>query len=158
MTGILQKEYSNLSEFHSGELVNRLFSDVQVVSTAIVGIIPNISNAVTRLFMASGVLLALDGLFAGILLGSGIVLFLLVKVLRGRLKGLSKAVMAQEDKTHSLFQEILENVKVLKVFEADAVIRDKIIYQHSKLFKTEMRKRTVSIIANAGFNLIFQMG
>ncbi len=158
VTGILQKEYSNLSEFHSGELVNRVFSDVQVVSTAIVGIIPNISNAVTRLFMASGVLLALDGLFAGILLGSGIVLFLLVKVLRGRLKGLSKAVMAQEDKTHSLFQEILENVKVLKVFEADAVIRDKIIYQHSKLFKTEMRKRTVSIIANAGFNLIFQMG
>ena len=91
------------------------------------GIIPNISNAVTRLFMASGVLLALDGLFAGILLGSGVVLFLLVKVFRGRLKGLSKAVMAQEDKTHSLFQEILENIKVLKVFEADTVIREKLL-------------------------------
>lgn len=158
VTGILQKEYANISQFHSAEIVNRVFSDVQVVSTAIVGIIPNISNAITRLFMASGVLLALDGLFAGILLGSGLVLFLFVKVLRGRLKGLSKAVMAQEDKTHSLFQEILENVKVLKVFEADAVIQGKITDRHNKLFWAEMKKRTVSIIANAGFNLIFQMG
>jgi len=156
--GILQKEYSEISRFHSGELVNRVFSDVLTVANAIVGIIPNVSNAVTRLLLASGVLIALDGLFAAILLVIGFVLFLLIKMLRGRLKGLSKAVMKQEDKTHSLFQEVLENVKVLKVFEADEVMHKKITNQHDILFKTEMKKRTVSIIANAGFNLIFQMG
>ena len=106
---ILKKEYSNVSEFHSGELLNRMFSDVTIIVNGITNILPNLVNMVTRLLCAVIVLIALDKSFTMLFIISGLAMFFVTRLFRKKMKALHKDVQEKEGKVKSFLQETLEN-------------------------------------------------
>ena len=58
------RDYSSVSSYHSGEILNRITSDVSVVRDGVTSILPSIVGLITRLVFAFAVLCYMDRTFA----------------------------------------------------------------------------------------------
>jgi trk system potassium uptake protein TrkH len=68
---ILSKEYGGLKGYHSGELVNRVFSDMGVIKNGIMSILPSLIGIVVSFVGAAGILIAMDWHFVILMLVGG---------------------------------------------------------------------------------------
>ena len=68
---VLSKEYGGLKGYHSGELVNRVFSDMSVIKNGIMSILPSLIGIVVSFVGAAGILIAMDWHFVILMLAGG---------------------------------------------------------------------------------------
>ena len=155
---ILRKDYAEILSLHSGEWMNRLFSDIQVISDGIATILPNLSSMATRLVCAVVVLVFLEPMFAGIFLVGGAVLVGVTGLFRKQMKRLHKDVQEKQGKIQAFLQEVIENFLVIRVFRSERTVEKTCDALQQEYFQAQMKRRTISVAANAGFSFIFQMG
>lgn len=155
---LLQADYKQMTAYHCGELLNRMFSDVQVVTDGVTGLLPNFISMITRLAAAFGVLVWLYPVFALVFLCAGVFIFCISRLLRKRLKALHRAVQEREGRVRSFFQETLSSVLIVKVFGAYQKTEQEAQVRMHDHYKARMKRRNLSIVSNAGFTLVFQLG
>lgn len=155
---LFQKNYININKYHSGEVLNRMFSDVRVITDGITELLPGIVNLVTRLVGAVIILIALDKTFTFVFLTGGSLLFFLSTLMRGHLKKLHKTVQEKEDSVRSFLQEMIENFLIIKVFSAEEKVEKHNETRQNNYFIAQMNRRKLTISANAGVSFIFQIG
>ena len=155
---LLGREYATVSKYHSGELLNRLFSDVGVVSSGVTNLLPSAVGLVTRLVCAVIVLLVIDLRFTAVLLAAGAAVFVVSCVFRDRLKSLHKQMQEKHGRVYAFLQETLENLLVVKVFGAEERMTGQAENLQGEYFRVRMRRRRLSVLANAGFGFLFQTG
>lgn len=155
---LLKKEYQGVAHFHSGELLNRLFSDVQVITEGITGILPSLVNMVTRLVMAVAVMIAMDPSFTLLFLAAGVLVFAISRAFRSKIKRLHKQVQDQQGIVRSYLQEILESLLIVKVFGIEKKMQDETQKRQDDYFAIQMKRRTFAITANTGLQFVFQLG
>ena len=98
---LLQKQWRQVSAFHSGEILNRFTSDISVVVSGVVSLIPQCVNILTKLLAGLGVLLWLDPLFAFLVLAAGALIALASRLYSTRFKGLHKKCQETHGRTRS---------------------------------------------------------
>ncbi len=155
---MLKKEFGKISSYHTGELLNRLFSDVSVIADGAAGILPTVAATVTRLVCAVGVMAFLEWRFTLIFFGGGILVFLISRLYSGTLKRMHREMQEAQGKTRSFMQETLSNLLVLKVFEAEEKTARRARKLQDTHFKLTMRKKVVGALANVGFSALFRIG
>ena len=155
---LLSAELSSVTKYHSGELLNRMFSDVKICSDGIADIVPAAVNMATRLVCAGAIMIFLEPWFAVLFIAAGAVVFVVTRFFRGRLKGLHKQVQEKEGKVRSFLQESLESAAVIKVFGAERKMLRRNDLNQREHYKIRMKRRAIGIISGAGFGLIFQAG
>ncbi len=155
---LLGREYATVSKYHSGELLNRLFSDVGVVSSGVTNLLPSAVGLVTRLVCAVIVLLVIDLRFTAVLLAAGAAVFVVSCVFRDRLKSLHKQMQEKHGRVYAFLQETLGNLLVVKVFGAEERMTGQAENLQGEYFSVRMRRRRLSVLANAGFGFLFQAG
>lgn len=155
---LLSSELSELKKYHSGELLNRMFSDIRICADGLVGIVPSAVNMFTQLICAAAVMIILEPLFSLAFILAGAVIFAVMRLMRSRLKSLHKTVQEKEGTVRAFLQETLENPAVIKVFGAEERVKSRNNANQLEHFQVRMKRRNYSIIANAGFSLIFQAG
>ena len=57
---VLKKQYQHVSKIHSGEILNRLTSDIDIVVGAVVGLIPQAISMITKIVAGLAVLFSID--------------------------------------------------------------------------------------------------
>lgn len=154
----LNKRYDKITLYHSGELLNRLSSDVSVVAEGVTSIIPSVVAAVVRLVCAVVALVMLDWIFAAAFAACGAMVFVTIATLRGKLKSLHKTAQETDGKVRSFMQESIENVLAVKVFSVNGKICDKSDELQRENFKVKMRRKNYSVTGNAVYNFIFSAG
>lgn len=157
-SNILKKDYLKISEFHSGELMTRLTSDVNVVSQAVTTILPSVAAMLTRLVCAFFVLFHFDRLFALLFLLAGIVLFVFTRVFRGSIKKLHRKVQETDGEVRSFMQEAIESLLVVKIFGVGSKMRKGSEELQEKNYNAKIKKNRWSIFANLGFSAAFSLG
>lgn len=155
---ILEKKYEKINAYHSGELLNRLSSDVGVVAEGVATIIPSAVAAVVRLISAVISLIYIDSLFAGVFVVCGVLVFITIVLMRNKLKNLHKKSQETDGKVRSFMQESVENVLAVKVFSVDDKINEKAKTLQEENFKVKMRRRNYSVTGHAVYNFIFSAG
>lgn len=155
---LLSAELSSVTKYHSGELLNRMFSDVKICADGIADILPAAVNMATRLVCAGAIMIFLEPWFAALFIAAGAVVFVVTRFFRGRLKGLHKQVQEKEGKVRSFLQESLESAAVIKVFGAERKMLRRNDLNQREHYKIRMKRRAIGIISGAGFGLIFQAG
>lgn len=155
---LLSTELSSLRKYHSGELLNRMFSDVRICSDSIVDIVPSAVNMVTKIICAAAVMIALEPMFAALFVLAGAAVFAVTRFFRSRLKGLHKRVQEKEGVVRSFLQESTESAAVIKVFGTQDRMRRRNDLNQQEHFRLRMKRRTIGLIAGAGFGLVFQAG
>lgn len=155
---ILQKKHDKINAYHSGELMNRLTSDVAVVSDGLTNIVPIVVASVTRLVCAVIALVMLDWVFAIAFTVAGLLVFLTLAIIRGKLKGLYKKTQETDGKVRSFMQECIENLLAVKVFSVNDKIEEQSNSLQQKNFKVKMKRKNYTVLSFASYNFIFSAG
>ncbi len=155
---IVKKDYSKTSSYHTGDLQNRIFNDVQVVSEGFTNIIPQAVYFISRLLSSLIYIVIIDKFFALVFLAGGCLVFLITQAFRGSLKKLHKKVQETEGATRSFIQESLVNLLVIKAFSVEDKIEDHSSQLQEENFKAKIRRRNFSIFANTGLSAVFSIG
>lgn len=158
LSEILKKDYEKISVYHSGELLNRMFSDVGIVTDGVVSLLPSLVNMVTRLIGAAVVMMTLDLSFTLLFIAGGLVLFLVSRFFRKRIKHLHKAVQESQGVVRSFLQETIERILVVKSFVTEEKMCRINENNQNIHYKARMKRRSISIAANSGFGFVFQIG
>lgn len=155
---IITRDYGILEQYHTGELMNRLSNDVKVVGDNIVALMPNIISMITRLFCAMVLLLCLDWRFATIFFVGGFFVMAVSMLFRKKVKSLHKKMQEAEGNVRSFQQEMLENIIVVRSFQAEQKIEEmgwQYMQEHKKM---RLKKNTFSNVTQTGFSVIMNVG
>ncbi len=157
LENILKRNYEKITKFHTGDLMTRIVSDVDIIIDTLVSLIPNILSMITKLVCAVILLFQISKQFVGILLLGGIVLFVVINLFKPYLKNIHKKVQEASSNVRLFFKEVFENILVIKIFQAENPILDKSQELQNKKYDLQMKQRTLSIASNTGLNSIFQV-
>ncbi|MBR3739838.1 MAG: ABC transporter ATP-binding protein [Clostridia bacterium] len=156
-TSILGKEYASLKGYHSGELVNRVFSDVSVVQSGVMGLLPSVLSIMVSFFGAAAILISMDWRFVPVMILAGVMGSGLMLAFREPMKRRHKRMQEAEDALHASTQETLENIRLVKA----SVSEDRAISameQHREHLRTEqIRNAKLSILMNQGMGSMFDI-
>ncbi|MCD8119423.1 MAG: ATP-binding cassette domain-containing protein [Lachnospiraceae bacterium] len=153
---ILRSSYSSLKAFHTGELQNRMTSDVKIVADYATDLIPGIFSMAVQLVCAMVVLMFLDWRFGSIFLVGGCAMFGVTFLFRRRMKSLHKKVQETDGKLRSWLQESVESIQILKSFEAEDMAAGRTEEKTAEHKRARMKRRTFSNICNIGFGAVMQ--
>ena len=155
---ILKKDYSKITAFHSGDLMTRLTSDISIMSDGIITLAPSVVAMITRLVFAAAGLILLDPSFALLFIIAGILIVLVTSFFRTLMKKLHKKIQETDGILRSFLQESIGGILMIKVFGIEDKINEKAkIYQDDN-YDAKMKRQTISIAANTGLSLVFQLG
>lgn len=155
---IMKKDYSKITAYHTGELQNRMFNDVTVISEGFTTIFPNMLFFLTKLICAFAYLIVIDKIFAVVFLVGGLLVFLATQMFRKTLKRLHKRVQETEGKTRSFIQEAVTSLLVVKAFVVENKIAKEANECQAVNYKAKMKQRFFNIFANAGIGFVFSLG
>lgn len=155
---LFHKKYQEVWQYHSGELINRFTSDVDVVVAGITGIIPQVVSIVTRLIFGMAVLLWIDSFFALLILGIGIVVCCFGRFYSRKFQYMHKDVQEKSGKVRSFIQECIENIVVIKSFSNENLIQEKLKNYQQDYYSARVKRNTVSNLANTGAYVTFTAG
>lgn len=155
LDSIFAARFGNILRFHSGELSNRMFSDVQVVSNGVATIIPSFVSMLMQLVFAIAVLALISPPMVALFAAAALLSFVLARALRGRLKALHKTVQEKEGAVRVFLQEALEHQLVIRSFGAQPATSARADTLQEDHFTAQMRRRGYSIAANASFSFFF---
>lgn len=155
---IMKKDYSEISRHHSGDLLNRLTSDVQTICDGVTGLVPNVVALLTKLISAVVIMVGLDWIFAVIFLVGGGLIALTTAFFRNYLKNIHKKAQDADGKVRSFFQESIASVLVIKVFNAYKQVSEKARRLQLDNYNIRIKRATISIFANTGIQMAFSLG
>lgn len=156
--GILNKKLDEINTYHSGELMNRLTSDIRVVTDGVAHIVPDFLYVITQFLGAVIVLIIFDWKFTLLFIVAGLVMSSVTMFFRKKLKGLHKEVQETDGKVRSFFQESIESILVVKTFGVEEKFEEKGNILQKVNYDVKMKRRRISIFANSGFSFAFNLG
>ncbi len=154
-TSLMSKEYPALKPFHSGELVNRIFSDVNIVRDGVINLLPSVLRITVSFFGAAGILINMDWRFVPVLIIAGALGVVLTAVFRKPMKRRHKRMQEAEAKLHASTQETLENVRLIKASVSEERALDTMDEHREKLAFEQIRNGKLSIAMNNGMGSLF---
>lgn len=158
---ILRSEYARVQEYHSGELLNRLTSDIQEISTDTVGLLPSIVGMLVQCLGAIAALLTIDPLFTAIYVVCGGIFGGVTAMFRKQLKKHQKEVLEADGKSRAFMQEGVASVMTIKAYGAEEKTTEKAdgfakVYYQKRMSRNALRSSmsaVFSVLSN--FGLIF---
>ena len=155
---VMNSCWSNISSYHSGDVLTRLSSDIDTVAHGIAELIPSIFSLTISFLIAFATLAYFDpgiALFA-LILGPATAL---VGIFSGRLiKPLQVKIQQSESAYKSFLQESVANLPVFKAFGSQKAAGEQLAELRRQRLYWVMRRQKVSSISNALFSMAFQAG
>ncbi len=114
---IMRTDWEALSQFHSGDLLNRLNGDGSTVADSVLGWIPSL---ITRLLQFSATLVIIlyyDSTMAVIALLSAPVTMIMSRMLVGRMRNYNKKMRQVSSEMMSFNEESFQNIQTIKSFD-----------------------------------------
>ena len=155
---ILRKKYHKIVYMHSGEILNRMTSDIDIVVGAVVGMIPQAISMFTKIGAGLIVLFVMDSGFTAVVLGIGVLVCICSRIYSRHFKYLHKEVQRTNGKVRSYIQECVENLMVIKSFTNEEAVCDKLKEFQSENYHIRVKRNTVSNLANTLLYVMFTSG
>lgn len=155
---LMQKDYASVSAIHSGEILNRLVSDVSLVAEKITEMIPNVVALFSTIAFSFTALYVLDKYFAVACLAVGPLIVAAAYIYKKKIKNLHLQCRESDGKVRSFLQESVQNFLVVKTFGRAHVMRKKSEELQFVNFKLNVKRSTVGILANVMFFLVMTVG
>ena len=152
---ILTKEYALLKGYHSGELVNRVFSDAGVIKNGVLGILPGIVSTLVSFIGAAAILIALDWRFVLLLAIGGLIGTVIVMLFRNPMKERHKRMQKAEDKLHASVQETFENIRLIKASISENRVFRQIDNRQDTMEREQLRQGKFSAVMNNSMGMMF---
>ena len=155
---MLNKNFSDITAYHSGELMNRLSGDVGVIASAITSIIPSVVFFLVKIVGIFYILFSIDVMFSLVFIAAGIVVFFGAWLFKPMTKRMHKDVQESQGKVRSFMQEALSSLLVIKTFNAQDKINATSDSLQDDLYHKMRRRNNFSIVTSSGMSALFSLG
>ena len=157
-SAILRSDYAKINQYHSGELMNRLTSDISEVSVTTAGLMPAIAGMVAQTVGAIVALLTIDPWFTLIYIVCGGIFCGLFTLFRKQLKQKHKDVLESDGVVRSFMQEGLSSIMTVKAYTAENKYTDKSQALTDVYYNKRMKRNVLRSCMNGLFNLLSNFG
>lgn len=154
----LSGKSAQVSEYHSGELLNRITADCREIAADTMSIAPVTAGLITQFVGCLAALVTTDPLFTAVLVVGGGLIFALSALFKSRLKSSQKAIMAADGKSKSFIQESLVSSPTIKAYGVENRTTEKsgeLLGDYAK--KRVSRAKLVSVV-NVLYSLVSNLG
>mgnify|MGYP000012304317 FL=1 len=152
---LFRKRWADIRAYHSGDLMNRLTSDTQVVVNGVVSLLPRAVSLITRLVACAVVLVLMDWRFALIMLVLGGALLFFSRLYGRRMKALHKACQQADGEVRAYMQEGLENWTVIQSFNGSGTVRRRLLERMKTYFTWQLRRNRWGNLSSSLLRLAF---
>ena len=143
----MQAKWQVFSSRHSGDYCNRMTSDVEVVNTFLLSVIPDAIATFIQLLAASFLLLRLEPTLALLALTITPVFILLARLLARPLREAATKIQSLKGENLSLSQESIQNTITIRAFQQQDGICGKLSALHGSLLFWTMRRAKLSSLS-----------
>ena len=146
---VLKSSVADISKFHSGDLLNRLESDVSTISSAVINFIPSVFTRGLQFFGSLLLVLYYDKTMAFLALMSAPVMFFSSRILVKTIRKYSKATRELNGKILAYSEESVQNIQLIKAFDITRDYIDK--------FKQVLEKYRQVKLSSDKFSIVMTM-
>ncbi len=155
---ILCKNLTKVQEYHTGDLMNRINSDVYTVFDGVIDIIPVTLSLLSQLIFGFVLLIKYDTLYAVIYMFALPIILLISRFFKRKIKEIHKDVLESEGKVRGNIQENLLNIAVVKAFSQEKNKKSLLKLLQNQNYCCIIRKNKVGIFVNLLFSLLLTLG
>ena len=155
---VCKKKYSEISEYHSGDLLNRFTSDADVVVNGITGIIPSVVSMFAKIVGGLYALIVLDPRIALVIFGFGVLVPAIGRMLNKKYKKLHKDTQRTEGKVRAFMQECFENIVVVKTFVSETPFLNRLDSYMKENFVIKMKRTKMWVFTHTSLYVFFTIG
>lgn len=156
--GVLKKQYAEIRQMHSGEILNRFTSDIDIIVNGIINLFPQLVAMMTQLVGGMLVLFSVDRRFMLLILAIGILVLAGSRLCSGKFRYLHKEVQRTNGKVRSFLQECIENVVVIKSFVNETPVLGRLAEYQKENYEIRKKRTAVSNVANTAVYVVFSAG
>lgn len=154
---LLQAEWQGRESYHSGDVINRLETDVTTVVTFLTETLPNTLSVVALFLGAFLYLMQMDWVLACITVAILPVFILVSKIYVSKMRSYTRLVRGEDSHVQSILQETVQNRMLVKTLECGETMVDRLDQTQASL-RAHVRRRTrfsvfSNIVLNAGFSI-----
>lgn len=155
---VITKNHSKISEYHSGDLLTRFSSDVDLIANSLSSLVPAVVSIIAKIIAGAITILFIDWKFAGALIVLGILVPFVCKLIGARYKPLHKKYQQSESQLRSFLQENFKNLAIIKSFSSLSPTNQKLSLLQKENYNLKITKNTLNIIYSTGLSLFFTLG
>lgn len=155
---LMNKKLDKVSEYHSGDLLNRFSSDVSVVVSTASSLVPTLVSIISRILTGCIAILIIDWKFAAAIILLGIIVPAICKLIGHKYRYLHTLHQQSEGKLKSFLQESFKNLSVIKSFSSFNPISKKLDNLQSQNLNIVLKRNSLSIVYSVGMYTFFTAG
>lgn len=155
---IFSKSYLKLREVAVGEWMTRFFSDTEITANGLATLVPNYLRILVNLGLSVYLLYQLVPEVTLALAVFCLILFALNLLFRRHFKEIHKSVQSAKDTLQVYLQEIMTNLVVTKVFQAERQSLKKLDSLQESYGRVRRRRRRLSMLNSLGMQGSVQIG
>jgi ATP-binding cassette, subfamily B, bacterial len=155
---ILDTCWTEISQYHSGDLMTRLTSDINTIASGITYVIPSILTLLVRLIAAFLTLMYYDSSFAIFALILGPFAAIISIMLGKAVKKLQVKVQETEAAYRSYTQESISNIVIIKAFCGQQRAVERLNELRNERLYWIKKKQKTSVIASTAMNMAYYAG
>ncbi len=154
---VLSREYASLKSYHSGDLINRIFSDAEVVKNGVINTLAGIINTLVSFIGAAIILISMDWRFVPVLILGGLIGVVITLLFRNPMKRRHTRMQEAESALRAGTQETLESLRVVKASLSEARVMRQLEDSRERLSLEQLRNARLSIAMNNGMGVLFDV-
>lgn len=155
---LINKDYLSVAKYHSGELLNRINTDVSSIVSGVITLLPAAALFMTSIVGAFCVLYKIDHTLALIILCVGPLVAIGARLYSAKFKVMHKKCRECDGRAKSFMLEILQNLLVVKSFNCESHVLKRNDSLQTEHYRLNVKKVTLSVFAHVGMFLIFNAG
>ena len=148
-------KWKELKRFHSGDMLARLNGDVDVISSNIISILPNLIVFGLQLLIVLIIVLSVDPMLAVIGLVAGPIGLAVSMLCKKPLQRCQKQLRESQSEYFTFFQEGLANIGVVKSFQMEERNNEAFAALREKRLKTVVRAARIRAVMTASMSIVY---
>ncbi len=155
---LLRSEWHGKERHHSGDVLNRLETDVANVVGFLTETIPNTLSVLALFVGAFFYLFSMDHTLAFITVAIIPVFVAFSKIYMGRMRKLTRSVRDSDSRVQSILQETIQHRMVIKTLESEDEMTARLDHTQATLRRNVVKRTRFSVFSNLALNSGFAFG
>ena len=158
MHKILHSEFSEISRYHSGDLVNRMNGDVYNVYNGVLIVLSSCTSLITSLVAAIVILMGIAPGFTVAIVCVSAVIAVFTLLIQKRMKTLHKDASAANGKVSGFFQEIIGKLLIVQSLDVSEEIEKRSDSTLDNRWHIQQKRKNVILSMNLGSSALSYLG
>lgn len=146
---MLGTDWESLQQFHSGDLLSRINTDVTTVANSVLGWVPTLIIRLMQLFSSLAVIVFYDPLMALFALLTAPLTALAARPLLRTLRAGHSRVRQESSRMMAFHEETLQNVQTIQALHLNAAFRERLRRVQEEYYDASMAYQRVSVANSA---------